>query len=117
MDNVENKKRNELYNETMLEIKKTKAQFRMIIDTINHSAELRNLFTPDMHMHLKILIEMWRNNKDADVDFYMKFKEHHIHINNKINNPMFESMWKEYVIGCCRFRSKLLFLENKIKNL
>ena len=73
----------EIYNETMFDIKQTKNKFCKIIKTINEDMELRKLFTPEMNTHLKYLIEMWRNNNDANIEHYFTLKEHHSYINGK----------------------------------
>jgi hypothetical protein len=108
---------NELYNETMLDIKQTKSKFCKIIKTINKDVELKRLFTPEMNTHLKHLIEMWRNNNDANIEYYFTLKEHHSHINNKIQNITFKNMWDEYISMCCSFRSKLLRLNDLVTKL
>jgi hypothetical protein len=102
----------ELYNETMFDIKQTKSKFCKIIKTINKDAELKSLFTPEMNTHLRHLIQMWRNNNDANIEYYFKLKEHHSNINNKIQNVTFKNMWDEYISMCCMFRCKLLKLND-----
>jgi len=108
----------ELYNETMYDIKQTKSKFCKIIKTINKDVELKRLLTPEMNTHLTSLIEMWRNNNDANIEYYFTLKEHHSHINNKIQNITFKNMWDEYISMCCSFRCKLLrlnYLCNKLQ--
>ena len=102
----------ELYNETMLDIRQAKSKFSKIITTINKDVDIRSLFTPEMNSHLKHLIEMWRNNKNANTEYYFKLKEHHLHINNKIQNIPFKHMWTDYISSCCAFRCKLLALND-----
>jgi len=74
--------------------------------------ELRKLFTPEMNTHLKYLIEMWRNNNDANIEHYFALKEHHSYINGKIQNMTFNLMWDDYISSCCKVRCKLLKLND-----
>lgn len=107
----------ELYNETMIDIKQTKSVFCRIIKTINNDVELQKLFTPEMNTHLKILIQMWNNNNDANIEYYFRLKEHHEYINGKIQHPMVKDIWDDYILRCCDFRCKLLQLNDLCKKL
>jgi hypothetical protein len=103
---------NELYNKTIFDIKETKYKFCKIIKTINKDVEIRRLFTPEMNTHLIHLIEMWANNNEANIEYYFRLKEHHSHINNKIQNITFKNMWDDYISRCSNFRCKLLQLND-----
>ena len=70
-----------------------------------------------MNTHLKHLIEMWRNNNDANIEYYFTLKEHHSHINNKIQHITFKTMWDEYILLCCSVRCKLLRLKDLVIKL
>jgi len=94
----------------MSDIKQTKSKFCEIIKTINKDGELRSLFTPEMNIHLKHLIEMWKNNGDANIEYYFRLKEHHLHINNQIQHITFKNMWDDYICMCMSFRCNLLKL-------
>ena len=58
---------------------------------------------------------MWRNNNNANIEFYFTLKEHHSHIN--IQNITFENMWGDYILSCCSFRCKLLQLNHLLTEL
>ena len=106
-----------LYNTTMLEIKQTKKQFKEIVKTINADANLRNSFTSLMNLHLQCLIEMWRNNKNANIEYYFMLKKHHSHINGHIEDPSLKKMWDDYIKSCCFFRCSLLKLNDLCSTL
>ena len=101
-----------IYNESMLDIKETKSMFCKIIKTINSDMELKSLFTQEMTTHLNHLVEMWRNNDDANIEFYFKLKEHHTYINGKIEHTPFKNIWEQYISQCCRLRCKLIILND-----
>ena len=107
----------ELYNKTMVDIKQTKSKFCKIIKTINKDAELRSLFTPEMNTHLMHLIEMWRNNNNANIEYYFTLKEHNSYINNQIQNTMFKNIWDDYILMCCSLSCKLLRLNDLCSKL
>jgi len=116
MENIK-QKASKLYIETMFDIKQTKSKFCKIIKTINKDKELKSLFTAEMNSHLTNLIQMWRNNKDANIEYYFTMKEHHSHINNKIQNITFKNMWDDYITSCSSFRCKLLQLNDLCNKL
>ena len=72
--------------------------------------EIRSLFTPEINTHLIHLIEMWRMNNHANIEYYFTLKEHHSYINNQIQNTTFKNIWDDYITCCCRIRCKLLRL-------
>ena len=119
MVNTTREKAIKLHSEIVLDIKQTKSKFCKIIKTINKDVELRSLFTPEMSIHLTHLIELWKNNRDANMECYFTtFKEHHSHINgNKIHNVNLKNMWDDYISSCSDFRCKMLMLNNLCSEL
>jgi len=78
----------ELWNTVMLDIKKTKSKFKFFIKTINNNSVLMSFLSTEVITHLKELTKLWNNNKNANIDYYFKMKEHHSHINCKITNEL-----------------------------
>ena len=109
----------ELYIKNMSAIKDTKSKFGKIIEFINNNKEINNQLTVEMKTHLKYLINLWKNDDDANIEYYFKMKEHHSHINGKIENKNFKKMWDDYIKKCSELRIGLLKLNelcNKITN-
>ena len=109
MDNIR-QEASQLYNKTMSDIKISKSKFCKIIKNINQNAEFKSQLTPEMNEHLKNLIELWNNNKDANIEYYFTMKKHHSYINGKIENEMLKNMWDDYIKSTCEFRTQLLKL-------
>jgi hypothetical protein len=108
-------------NKQLLEIcedkKILKSKFKTIIKTINANLEISRLITPDMSTHLKALIELWNNDKDANMDYYWKFKEHHPHITGQIEHAMFVKLWDEYIQDGMSLRCKLTSWNHKLHQI
>lgn len=117
--NQARKEASKLYNKNMSAIKDTKSKFGKIIKFINENQEINNQLTPEMKTHFKYLINLWKNNEDANIEYYFKMKEHHSHINGKIENKSLKQMWNDYLKSGLEFRCELLKLNelcNKLTN-
>ena len=107
------KKASEVYNK----IKDTKSKFIKIIKFINENQEINNQLTSEMKTHLKYLIELWKYNDDANIEYYFKMKDHHFHINGKIENENLKKMWDDYLESGLEFRCTLLQLNELCNKL
>ena len=102
----------ELYNKCMEAIKNTKSKFGKIIKFINENSEINSELSPDVKIHLKKLIKLWKNNADANIEYYFNMKEHHSYINGKIENDTLKIMWDDYIESGLKFRVDLMKLNH-----
>ena len=107
----------ELYNKSMRAIKNTKSKFGKIITFINQNQEIYNQLTSEMKTNLKYLIQLWKNNGDANIEYYFKMKEHHSYINGQIENETLKTMWDDYIKCCLEFRCDLMVLNDLCNKL
>ena len=70
-----------------------------------------------MKTHLIHLIQLWKNNDDANIEYYFKMKEHHSHINGKIENETLKEMWEDYIKSGLKFRVDLMKLNDLCNKL
>tara|TARA_B100000085_G_scaffold274044_1_gene290223 strand:+ start:583 stop:936 length:354 start_codon:yes stop_codon:yes gene_type:complete len=111
------KEASELYNKSMFAIKNTQSKFRKIIKFINQNQEINNQISAEMKTHLRHLIQLWKNNDDANIEYYLKMKEHHSHINGKIENETLKEMWDDYIETALKFRVDLMKLNHLCNEL
>ena len=111
------KEASELYKKSMFVIKNTKSKFRKIIKFINQNKEINNQISEEMKTHLRHLIQLWKNNDDANIEYYFKMKEHHSHINGKIENETLKEMWEDYIKSGLEFRIDLMKLNDLCNKL
>jgi hypothetical protein len=102
----------ELYNKCMEAIKNTKSKFGKIIKFINENSEINGELSLDVKIHLKKLIKLWKNNVDANIEYYFNMKEHHSYINGKIENDTLKIMWDDYIESGLKFRVDLMKLNH-----
>ena len=107
----------ELYNKSMVAIKNTKSKFKKIIKFINKNREIYNQLTSEMKTNLKYLIQLWKNNGDANIEYYLKMKAHHSYINGQIENETLKTMWEDYIKSCLEFRCNLMKLNHLCNKL
>ena len=100
----------EVYNKSMSKIKDTKSKFKKIINFINENQEINNQLPSEMSIHLVQLINLWRNNNEANIEYYFKMKDHHSHINGRIENEQLKKMWEDYLKSGMELRCTLLEL-------
>jgi len=98
--------------------KETKKKFCKIIKFINNrkNKKINKELTPEIKKHLKHLIKMWKNSENVDMEYYFKMKEHHTHINGRIENEILKKMWDEYFMSGLEFRTKLMALNYEKSN-
>lgn len=101
----------------MTAIQATKSKFLEIIKHIDNDPEINNQFSPEMRAHLKQLHQLWQNNDDANIEYYFKMKDHHCHINGRIENETLKTRWDDYLVSCSSFRCDLLSLNMLGNNL
>ena len=78
----------------MAQIKTSKRCLSSVIKYINeHHIKLDN----EISKHLKILIGLWNNDKNADMEYYYNMKVHHSHINGQISDPILTDLWNGYI--------------------
>ena len=96
------------------EIKETKSQFINIINYIN-----TNKIKLDLSLQINMieLIKLWRNNKNANIDYYFNMKNYHTYITGKFINNELSNMWDQYLLDCLEFRVKLLNLNHLLQNI
>ena len=111
------KEASELYKKSMFVIKNTKSKFIKIIKFINQNKEINNQISEEMKTHLGHLIQLWKNNDDANIEYYFKMKEHHSHINGKIENETLKEMWEDYIKSGLEFRIDLMKLNDLCNKL
>lgn len=104
------KEASELYNKSMVAIKNTKSKYGKIIKFINKNHEINNQISEEIKTHLKHLIQLWKNNDYANIEYYFKMKEHHSHINGQIENETLKEMWEDYIKSGLEFRVDLMKL-------
>lgn len=97
----------ELYTEVMQQIKITKKKF---ITFIKYKNEKKIKLNDDIIEHLKKLIELWKCNQDANIDYYFIMKQHHSHINGKIYDTPLKQLWDDYIEIGANLRTSLLRL-------
>ena len=102
----------ELYNKCMKDIKNTKSKFGKIIKFINENSEIKDELSPNVKLHLKELIKLWKNNADANIEYYFNMKDHHSYINENIENDTLKIMWDDYIENGLKFRVKLMRLNH-----
>jgi len=107
----------ELYNKSMFAIKNTKSKYGKIIKFINQNQEINNQLTSEMKTNFKHLIQLWKNNGDANIEYYFKMKEHHSYITGKIENETLKTMWDDYLKSGLEFRCDLMNLNNLCNKL
>lgn len=54
---------------------------------------------------------------DANIEYYFKMKDHHSHINGKIENENLKKLWDEYLSSGLEFRCELLQLNELCNKL
>uniref|UniRef100_A0A6C0CEA2 Uncharacterized protein n=1 Tax=viral metagenome TaxID=1070528 RepID=A0A6C0CEA2_9ZZZZ len=102
----------ELYSKCMEDIKNTKSKFGKIIKFINENTEINGELSPDIKIHLKKLIKLWKNNADANIEYYFNMKDHHSYINGNIENDTLKIMWDDYIESGLKFRVVLMKLNH-----
>ena len=98
----------ELYMKSMSAIKNTKSKFGKIIKFINQNPDIRKQLTPVVTSALKRLIQLWKNNDEANMEYYFSMKEHHSHINGQMEHDTLQTMWDDYIKSCVEFRCNLM---------
>lgn len=105
----------ELFANIEIKINITKNNFKAFIKHIN---EKKIKLNNEINIHIKKLIELWNNNKNADIEYYFSMKNHHSYINDKIKNITLDELWNKYIYSCLDLRTELLALnEFYLKNL
>ena len=102
-------------NDILINIKKTKLKFKKIIKYINNHDDIKNNLTDDQRKHIQSLIDLWRKDSGANIDYYFKMKEHHTHINNTFTNETLKTMWQYYIMDSLSFRTALMDFSHKIR--
>lgn len=99
----------ELFTDIKLKIKTTKNKFK---EFIKYKNENNIKLNDEITKHLKILIELWNNNKDANIEYYFIMKEHHSHIYCQIEDVELKKLWEDYIDLGLDLRTKLMFLND-----
>lgn len=103
----------DLFIDVKFKIKTTKNKFKELINYKNkHNIKLNDEITE----HLKKLIELWNNNKDANIEYYFNMKQHHTYINCQIENIELKQLWEDYIKSGLELRTNLIFLNEYLKN-
>jgi len=101
-----------LYSDSMSKIKKTKIKFS---NFIKYKNENKIELSPKITKHLKILIKLWNNNENANIEYYFNMKEHHSYITGELSeksNEELNKLWDDYIMSGLQFRPLLLQLNH-----
>ena len=106
-----------VYKSSMNGIKQSKKKFVNIMKYIHANNDIEKELTSDIKSNLNQLNRLWKNNEDANIEFYFKMKEYHSKINGKFKNETLIIMWDEYIMSCIQLRCQLLKLNQLCKTL
>ena len=112
-DNTE-KEASNLYNNCIQGISHTKLKFEKIIKFINDNQVINDQLPSDLKTHLNHLKNLWKNNDDANIDYYFKMKDHHSRINGRIDDKILKKMWMDYICIGLEVRIQLMKLNFKL---
>lgn len=98
-----------LLTDVQFKIKTTKNKLK---EFIKYKNENKIKFNDEMTEHLKILIELWNNNKNANIEYYFNMKEHHSFINCQIEDVELKQLWEDYIDLGLDLRTNLMFLND-----
>ena len=100
-----------VYSDVMLKIKITKNKY---IEFIKYKNTYNIKLNAEITEHLKKLIELWNNNRDANMEYYFNMKKHHSYINCKIEDIVLKQLWDDYIKLGLNLRTQLIVLNNLI---
>ena len=96
---------NDVHIKAMSQLKLAKSKLKeFIIYKNKHKIKL----DPKPTKHLKLLIELWNNDEDADIEYYFNMKNHTTQINGQIKNEALTKLWRNYIETICGARCVLL---------
>ena len=101
-------KMHEVLTEAKSKLKLAKSKLKeFIIHKNKHKIKLN----PNSTKHLKILIELWNNDKDASTGYYFNMKKHTTQINGQIKDEALNKLWRNYIHSICAARCVLMNFE------
>ncbi len=97
------------HQKVMKQIKECKRYFKKVIKFINDN----NIKSDDIvKSNLNILIHLWNNDKNADIDYYFMTREYHSYIN--FDNEQLNILWDNYKRKTMSLRLNLTTLNHEV---
>ena len=113
--NSEKRSLSKLYKDIMTDVETVKRKFQIFYSyKQRYGVTIRNRCNTESA--IEELNNLWKNNEDANIEYYFAMKELHTRINAQIKSKMLNALWESYIKAGGVLRAKLVAFNHKMLN-